>query len=52
MAALLQLSFHATHLTNVSDIEVVEKFYESLSSLVRLVLKHNFQMITGDINAG
>ena len=37
--------------TNSSDQEDVEKFYQSLSSLVRLVPNHNFLIIGGDMNA-
>ena len=37
--------------TNSSDQEDVEKFYQSLNSLVRLVPNHNFLIIGGDLNA-
>ena len=37
--------------TNSSDQEDVEKVYQSLSSLVRLVTNHNFLIIDGDMNA-
>jgi len=45
-------NYHFMLLTqNVNDIEDVEKFHESLSTLVRPVPMHNFQIIASGMNA-
>ena len=37
--------------TNSSDQDVIDNFYQSLSSVTRQVPKHNFLIIGGDLNA-